>query len=334
MRRGRVVLAAIVGWMAVGAPSGAQAPDTQPTLTVDVVAVDREGRPAGGLRAEDFDVRSRGQARKIVRAQFVPPSEAPRTVVFVVDDMGMSFRSAGFVREALQRFVDDQMRDDDRVAIVRTYSTYSNKDTTQTTTSDRKALRDAVAGLRYNAMERGFRTSSYDVRYDASVHATLECLRAVVRDVSAAPGRKTVVLLSDGIDANLGRFGFVDPLVKTPLEEIVSAANRGQVVVYALDTRGVPSPFSRAWQTSRRHAEHYAFDTLARDTGGLFFWNADVEHALGRIMDGESGYYLLEYEADGAPRKGHSVDVKIRQPGIKARTRAEVFASGPREDGT
>ena len=40
-----------------------------------------------------------------------------RTVALVVDDLGLSFESIGFVRQALKEFVDEQMQPTDLVAL-------------------------------------------------------------------------------------------------------------------------------------------------------------------------------------------------------------------------
>lgn len=322
----RSIAAAWVGALLMVTGVAAQQPGAAP-MKVDVLALDRDGGPATGLTADDFEVRAGGRRQGDLKVRYVAPSDAPRTIVFVVDDLGLSFRSAALVREALERFVAEGMRADDRVAIVHTWSTYSDTDTTQSTTSDKKVLREKAAALRYNTRERGPRQSFHDARYDSMALAAMECLRAVVRDLTPVPGRKLVVFLSDGIDANLGRFGFIDAVIRAPLEDVVGAANRGSVVLYTVDAGGVPAPFSASWDPWRRHAEQLPLRTLAEETGGSFIHNTDVGRGVRQSLDREAGYYVLEYDSDVPKDKAQEIRIKVKKPGVKVRARTEVFAN-------
>ena len=54
-------------------------------------------------------------------------------------------------------------------------------------------------------------------------------LRYVVRGLRDLPGRKSVLLLSDGLDS----------LIKELLESLIDLANRASVVIYTMDARGL-----------------------------------------------------------------------------------------------
>src|SRR6185295_284589 len=91
-------------------------------------------------------------------------------------------------------------------------------------------------------------------REEALAFGSLRGLATVVQEMSAVPGRKSLILFSEGIDPLSGRF--VDPAMRDALDAIVGAANRASIVIYTLDARGVPSSFSTAWWPGRRVAEH------------------------------------------------------------------------------
>ena len=114
---------------------------------VDVVVVDKEGRQVVDLTPEDFDIVEDGKRQQITNFSYVSlggvlaenhaatpgaanaprvppaplrPEQTRRTVALVVDDLGLSFQSIGFVKEALRKFVEEQMQPGDQVAIIRT----------------------------------------------------------------------------------------------------------------------------------------------------------------------------------------------------------------------
>ena len=97
------------------------------------------------LKAKDFEVRQDGKVQTITNFSYitiapllsaapktevareknapppppvlVKPEDARRTIALVVDDLGLSFESIVRVRDALKKFVDEQMQPGDLVAI-------------------------------------------------------------------------------------------------------------------------------------------------------------------------------------------------------------------------
>jgi VWFA-related protein len=105
-------------------------------VQVDAVVTDSSGRQVTNLGAGDFEVLEDGRPQKITACTYAKiadltphrtnlrphsrepvPSEPPaihvkaeqvrRTVVLLVDDLGLSFESVGRVRHALRKFVDE-----------------------------------------------------------------------------------------------------------------------------------------------------------------------------------------------------------------------------------
>ncbi|HQO25274.1 MAG TPA: hypothetical protein PLK89_06150, partial [Acidobacteriota bacterium] len=114
-------------------------------VQVDVAVTDAKGRPVRDLKAEDFRVYENGSLRPVVYLRYVPEAVGrpgapgaepaglegtagsgavrglgiglePTHIVLVVDDLGLRFTSLANTRRVLRRFVDEQMRDGDRVA--------------------------------------------------------------------------------------------------------------------------------------------------------------------------------------------------------------------------
>ncbi|HVQ27186.1 MAG TPA: VWA domain-containing protein, partial [Planctomycetota bacterium] len=136
-------------------------------VQVDAVVTDKSGRHVTDLTAADFEIFEDGRRQEITHCSYVaipalpapPPRPADpalpappvptrirpdrvrRTIALVVDDLGLSFRSTIEVREALRKFVDEQMEPGDLVAIVRTRGGIG---ALQQFTVDKEQLRAAI----------------------------------------------------------------------------------------------------------------------------------------------------------------------------------------------
>ena len=150
-------------------------------VQVDAVVTDRAGHQISDLTPEDFEVYEDGRKQQItnfsyIKLQPAPETPAParkdknappappappvqlrpeqvrRSIALVVDDLGLSFESTHFVRNALRRFVDEQMQPNDLVAIIRTGAGVG---ALQQFTTDKQLLYAAIDRVKWNAYGRG-----------------------------------------------------------------------------------------------------------------------------------------------------------------------------------
>ena len=193
---------------------------------------------------------------------------------------------------------------------------------------------------------------------------SLLSLQNVVEALRAWKGRKTLVLFSEGypiwevrgrdasslLDRVYGRGGDV----LDEVERLSDLANRASVVIHTLDPRGlVPAGISAS--DSNPHPTHEAFlgalaarraavhtsqaslAYLAERTGGLAVANRnDAGEGVSRILSGSRAYYLVGYEPDrstfgGAKPRFHSLEVRVKRPGVKVRSRKGFFGVSDRE---
>jgi len=137
-------------------------------VQIDVVVTDKDGRCVQGIAPGEFEVREDGkpqslshfaeEARPGLRAEAAvpPPSVAApgpapsaprpaprgRLLVLVVDDLHTAPGNMAEARRAMARFVDEQVSDDDLVALATTSGTTG---VFQDFTRDKDALRRAIA---------------------------------------------------------------------------------------------------------------------------------------------------------------------------------------------
>ncbi len=314
----------------------------------------------------------------------VPPKavrleQVRRTIALVVDDLTLSFESTHFVRRALKKFVDEQMQDGDLVAIIRTGGGIG---ALQQFTTDKRMLYAAIEKIQWKPFgsggisafapieatplerakangaevsdeaiesEKNFLAGESNFREDIFATGTLGAINYIVRGMRELPGRKSVILLSDGFQLfSQDTSGFVGGnRVLDSLRRLIDLANRSSVVIYTLDARGLQTlgasaadDFSAISQegieqrlTERRDK---LFNTqegltyLARQTGGFAVLNNnDLNRGITNVLKDQS-YYLIGYQPDvevfdPKNRAFNRLEVKVKRPGVTVRFRSGFF---------
>jgi VWFA-related protein len=172
----------------------------------------------------------------------------------------------------------------------------------------------------------------------AQLAKTLRVTREAVRRLAATPGRKSLVLVSEGFP--------VDPSLDV-FREVREQAARANVAISFLDARGLatgPEFLSAAGTTSVPpqdvgptialwKLEDGGSKALAEETGGLVLQTNDMVSGLERVADESRATYLLGYEPTNEKRDGRyrRLKVEVRRPGLQVRARAGYFAAKGRE---
>ena len=355
----------------------------QQTTNFSFVAAERtiEQKKAAEKRAE-------AKIAVPVPAATLRPEQVRRTIALVVDDLFLSFESAYHTRRALKKFVDDQMQDGDLVAIIRTGAGIG---ALQQFTSDKTMLAAAIERVKWNPTgsvgissfapirpsfadqvraeggelnpgETGNLASSQaafeDFQTSTFATGTLGALRYVIEGMSELPGRKSVILFSEGWNMfERDEHGFSQSgRVGSYLARLIEQANRASVVFYTVDARGLvytgptaadqltvpsasggtPVPGPRAYSAvmSQRGAQLFdsqaGLSTLAEETGGFSVKNNnDLAAGVRKVLEDQS-YYLVGYEPDAdtfdaEKRKFNKIEVKVTRPGLTARYRSGFF---------
>jgi VWFA-related protein len=279
-------------------------------VQVDATVTDSEGNPAPDLKAGDFRVLLDGRQQELkycnfVRAEELAPAtvatatpmdllaapagqpampaapvkreDVRRTIVLFVSDLLTSSESMPGIRAGLKRFVLDQMRPGDLVAIVRSSAGLG---ALQDFTTDRRMLLAAVDQVRWTSHAVGIGGgAAYETigapalggigpldvaqldkidSVDRATLATTASLLQVVRGMADLPGRKSVILISDGLrltspdemnpmdgSKDIGTGSFLSP-ISASMRRVADESVRAGVVLYAIDTRGANSLNAKA----------------------------------------------------------------------------------------
>lgn len=316
------------------------------------------------------------------------PEQVKRTVALIVDDLGLSFESMARVRNSLKRFVDEQMQPNDLVAII---AVGNGAGTLQQFTSDKQQLYAAIEKLKWNAQgragitpfaplgqismnstvesttttdENGETTETapdladlqqqmYNNNMLADIFATgtLGAINYVVKGMNELPGRKSVMLFSDGfpvctIDTTTGESDLDQcKRMEEALKRLTDICNRASVTIYSFDARGLLNTMPNAsdsvsianTETSAQTRSMQISDNqqgleiLANDTGGRTFFNRnDLTDTIGYALDDQKGYYLLAYQPDdetfdAKKLRYNKLEVKLKRKDLVVRYRTGFF---------
>jgi VWFA-related protein len=357
-------------------------------VQVDAVITDKNGKLVTDLRPEDVEISEDNRKQKITHFSYIvvdsapasparkpapavdknappappvtlKPEEIRRTIAIVVDDLGLSFESTHFVRQALKKFVDEQMQPGDLVAIIRTGGGIG---ALQQFTSDKRMLYAAIERVRWYASGRGnigafaamepptpgrggpeMDAANEDLnqfREDVFAVGTLGAINYVVKGLRELPGRKSILLISDGFRI----YNRDDPSrsyrALLALQRLIDQASRASVVIYtmnatglqtmgltAADNTGGMTPEQVEQQLSSRRTTAFdsqaGLDYLARETGGIAIRNTnDLSGGIKRILEDQKSYYLIGYRPDEStfdPKTGrrtfHHLKLKVTRTG-------------------
>ena len=407
---------------------------TSTLVQMDAVVTDSKGRYVTDLGPEDFEVLEDGKPQKLTHFSYVRiktepaaaaepqatipkpvpksvaslppppmaqlrPEDVRRTIVLMVDDLGLSFESMASVRASLHKFVERQMQPGDLVAVCRTGA---GSGALQQFSADKRVLLAIVDGLRWNpngrfgvnyfeeygkysalaeqlstighgGPTRSGDSRSLDVSYDARENAvssvgTLGAINYIVGALRELPGRKSIVLFSDGFslfEASGTTARYDD--VQRALRELIDRANRSGTVIYTMHAAGLQTAqldasdrvsldgmrgeqaneaLNRLTHVGEPGGRDVVLNTqqqnlgyLADKTGGLAYQNGnDLNWWLDRVMEDQQGYYLLGYhppegtlERKNRQSAFHNIQVKVTRAGLHVRSRTGFFGESDAE---
>jgi VWFA-related protein len=380
-------------------------------VQVDAGIIDGNGKPVTDLKPEEVQIYEDGKPRKITNFSYIPaetversrpagsaqtggdappvrlrPEDVRRTIALVVDDLGLTAQSIHFVRRDLKKFVDEQMRPGDLVAIIRTSGGVG---ALQQFTSDKRRLYAAIEGVKWYVGGRagttpfeptepptpGAKGPEIDAnnaevkrfREDLFAVGTLGAISYVIRGLRDLPGRKSVLVISDGfriLDND-------DPTNNTrtgqKLRQLIDQAGRASVVIHTVNALGLirymPSaadsladssnvsgartpygPTGTVQLTADRGTEIFdlqmGLGLLAEKTGGTAFRNNnDLSAGIRRVLDDQKGYYLIGYQPDESTfdaktgrRLFHKLTLKVTRPGKYRVRMRDGFFGVPEEE--
>jgi Ca-activated chloride channel family protein len=258
-------IAMVATLLAAGA-SAAFTQEQPPTFHVKVHLVnvfvnvtDAVGAPIGGLKQDDFTLTEDGVPQKI--SYFDRQTDMPLNLVLAIDTSGSVRKDLDIETRAARDFMRAFLRPNDRLDLIDFNSSVRE---VVPFTAD---LRHLEWGL--NNLDFGPATALYDAIYLSA------------QNLAPRPGRKVLVLISDGGNT----------VSNVSFQQALDQAVRSEVMVYSLIDIPIPNDAGR--DTGGEHA----LITLSQETGGKYFYAeyGDVGAAFGKISQDLRTQYLIGY---------------------------------------
>jgi VWFA-related protein len=279
------------------------------TLTIDFVALGRDGRAVSDLKPDELEVWI-GQFRAPVQRMTVVTPEADerggRIIVLLLDDMTVPLDAMPRTRDAARAFVT-RMSANDRAAVV----TMSGSATE--TTDERAKLLRAIDAYSVRATPV--------MRSDTLGRQVLETLAALSTQMVEAPGRrKTIVAIGSGwlFDRPLPRPSAGYDL-RPEWVQAMRAMAVSHVNLYVIDPGGVGSTRADGGE-----------EGFARETGGhAFLTTNDLSGAAERILRESANFYMVEVPDPpvGGRADLRALNLKSLRKGVTLRSRHAIAGS-------
>ena len=287
-----------IGVLALGLSTAAQQPTFRSgsrVVPAFVTVTDANNRLVTDLTREDFEVLDNGKPQELT----VFDNEVrPFSAVMMLDtSVSMTDRLKDLYAAAEQFLLRLLPHDKAKVGAfndkIEFASDFSN---------NRSSL---ISTLKH--LDFGNETRLYD-----AVHASLDALINV-------DGRKVVLLFTDGAD-----YGS-----RLKSSTAMERARNSEVMIYGV---GLETEFFNGAQVVRSKPDSI-LNRFAMETGGGFFdlkKDADLNSSFTRIAQELRSQYLLGFSPAVLDGKVHKLDVRVKRPGLKARTRRSYIASEER----
>jgi VWFA-related protein len=313
-------------------------------VTVPVSVLDRQGRFVPNLKREDFGVLENGVEQSIA---YFEPAEKPFTVALLLDTSPSTQRHASEIKEAAIGFAR-QLRPQDRVLII----SFSDEVLLLTeATNDINTITQVVL----ENVKDGYSTRLYD-----AVHL------AIRERLDRIPGRKAMVLFTDGVDTSSFSANYQSTLYEAEeldaliypirydttdyMDAYQNAGSRNVTIVtrssnWPFGSRtttqviggpplngGVPLPGTTKADYDR--ADQYLHALADKSGGRLYQANdpAQLSKAFTRIAQElrwqySIGYYPKETTEESGERR--QIRVRVRQSDLAVKARDSYMRSSP-----
>jgi len=295
MRRIASVLAAAAALtITVGAQQTIKVSTASVPVYVTVTNADKQLVP--DLTIDDFEIFDNQKPQTINVFENKP---VPITTVVMLDTSGSMTGNIEFLKEGVEQFLLRLLPEDK--AQVGEFN-----DKIKFHPGEFIDNRDRLIYMLKNDLDFGYPTRLWDAA-DASV-----------TQLEPMPGRKVVVLFTDGDDT----------ASKIGVGKVMDHAREKDIMIYGVGFESVYSPDGSSHMVTSRPDR--GLKRLTEDTGGGYFElkrTADLNETFTRVAEELHSQYVLGFSPETLDGKVHKLDVRVKKAGMTARARKTYVAA-------
>jgi VWFA-related protein len=284
-------------------------------VEVDLVSVlcsvrDTHGALVNYLKQDDFIVSEEGQPQVI--RHFERETDLPLTMGLLVDTSNSQVRLIGEELHAATQFLEQVIRPKDSVFLM---SFDAQTKLVMDRSGSKEAIRAGLEKLREDApvpKRGGTGRPRGTLLYDAVYQAATERLGKI-------PGRKAIVLITDGADVNS----------KLTMSHAIDAAQKADTIVYSIYYVDEKAYSASEWEG---RPGRNVLREMSAQTGGRFF-HVDRKLPLRKVFDQIQAemrsQYAFDFVSSDEKKDGmyRRLQVFLREPGLTAQARQGYYAA-------
>jgi Ca-activated chloride channel family protein len=301
------ILAAATWLLCTTVPRAQSFRSSSDIVPLFVTVTDREGRLVGGLTREDFQIFDNGAPQPVAVFDSIPQ---PISLIALLDLSGSMADNLPIIRRACLDLLGHLGPSD-----VAKLGIFGQK------------IAFSPAFTRNPEQLTSLLPASIPSTAPTPLWRAIDEAMTAVQ--SATSGRRVILVLSDGKD-NGPEIG--QKLV-TP-QNVRDRAEREDVMVYGIGLRSAPGPVAPGGIRSladvlKSPAPDPTLGSLALGTGGGYIelhGREDIAETFTRIADELHRQYMLGFTPPVRDGKVHTVEVRIRSPGLRSQARKTYLA--------
>jgi VWFA-related protein len=289
----------------------------EPSIRVEVDLINvlctvrnKQGALVNTLKQDDFVLLEEGKPQTI--RHFARETNLPLTMGLLVDTSNSQVRLIGEELHAATQFFEQVIRPKDSAFLMsfdaEVKMVMEKASSQQAIKAGLERLREEAPRPRRGGTGRPRGTLLYDAIYEASAER-----------LHKEPGRKAIVLITDGADVNS----------KLKIDDAIDAAQKADIMIYSIYYVDDKAYGASDWQGRPGRA---VLREMSAQTGGRFF-HADRQFPLRKVFDQIQqemrSQYALDFVSSNEAKDGmyRRLEVLLREPGLTAQARKGYYTA-------
>lgn len=312
-------------------------------ITLDVVVTDHAGNPVSGLKQQDFTLLDNKRPQSILSFRATDntskPADSELQSIVLLDTVNTPFQGVAFQREELEKFL---RRGGGELPLPMSVGLIPvAPDVLTAATEDGNVLVDALNSNNYGL--RAIHRSEGFYGGVERVQISLNNLEKFASYELTQPGRKLVIWLGPGWPLLSGPNVELSAKDRDALFHTVvgltTALREARITLYNISSSGTNGALGRAFyyeefvkgvsSANRIESGNLGLQVIAVQSGGrVLNLTNDIASSIASCLADSKAYYTLSFDSAVAdhPNEYHSLQVKIDEPKLTARTRTGYYA--------